>query len=53
MKVLVDTPVWSLALRRARPFPAGIVQEFAELVQEGRVVIIGPVRQELLSRLVN
>ena len=51
MKVLVDTSVWSLALRRARPFPAVVVQELAELVREGRVVIIGPIRQELLSGL--
>jgi hypothetical protein len=47
--VLVDTCVWSLALRRARPSATPIVRELAELVNEGRVVVIGPVRQELLS----
>lgn len=51
MKVLVDTAVWSLALRRARPAPAPIVEELAELVREGRTVIMGPIRQELLSGL--
>lgn len=51
MRVLVDTPVWSLALRRARPAPALVAQELSELVREGRTVIIGPIRQELLSGL--
>lgn len=51
MRVLVDTSVWSLALRRARPAPAPVAQELSELVREGRTVIIGPIRQELLSGL--
>ncbi len=53
MNTLVDTSVWSLALRRQsgdlsateRP----IASELAELIQEGRARIIGLVRQELLS----
>jgi predicted nucleic acid-binding protein len=50
MKVLVDTSVWSLALRR-RPSAerSGLSSELASLVEDGRVVMIGPVRQELLS----
>ena len=51
MRVLVDTSVWSLALRRARLAAAPVAQELAELVREGRTVIIGPIRQELLSGL--
>jgi len=51
VRVLVDTSIWSLALRRARPGPAPTVEELAELVREGRTVIIGPIRQELLSGL--
>lgn len=51
MNVLVDTSVWSQALRRLRPGPAVIVQELAELIREGRVIIIGAIRQELLSGL--
>ena len=47
MKVLVDTSVWSLALRRRAPaHPA--VDELRRLIAQGRVAIIGPVRQELL-----
>jgi predicted nucleic acid-binding protein len=49
MKVLVDTSVWSLALRRARPSRTPVVDELRSLVEEGRVAIIGPIRQELLS----
>jgi predicted nucleic acid-binding protein len=53
MNVLVDTSVWSLALRRTRPVAPGIVDELKELIHEGRVEIIGPIRQELLSGLKN
>jgi len=52
MNVLVDTSVWSLAFRRARASSRGdahVVEELAELVQEGRALLIGPIRQELLS----
>lgn len=48
MKVLVDTSVWSLALRRRAPAHAA-VGELRRLVAHGRAAIIGPVRQELLS----
>ena len=53
MKVLIDTSVWSLALRR-RPRDLNareslLVSELTELVQEGRAGIIGLIRQELLS----
>lgn len=48
MKVLVDTSVWSLALRRRAPaHPA--VDELRRLVAHGRAAIVGPIRQELLS----
>lgn len=53
MKVLVDTSVWFLALRRqARDLNARerlLVRELAELVEEGRAGMIGLIRQELLS----
>ncbi len=51
MKALVDTSVWSPALRR-KPKSNGeelAVHELRELAREGRVVMIGPIRQELLS----
>ena len=49
MNVLVDTSVWSLALRRAKRVNDAAPRELAELISEGRVVLLGPVRQELLS----
>ena len=49
MNILVDTSVWSLALRRRRLIEAPEIAELAELVREGRVSLLGPVRQELLS----
>lgn len=49
MNVVVDTSVWSLALRRARRIDDTIPGELAALITEGRVIMLGPVRQELLS----
>jgi predicted nucleic acid-binding protein len=51
--VLVDTSVWSLALRR-KPSNLGARDQahreaLRELVREGRVQMIGLVRQEVLS----
>lgn len=48
MKVVVDTSVWSLALRRRAPAHAA-VDELRLLIQHGRVAMLGPIRQELLS----
>jgi hypothetical protein len=53
MMVLVDTFVWSLALRRKQTDLSRGEQDLKtalqELVQDGRAQIVGPVRQELLS----
>lgn len=49
MNVLVDTSVWSLALRRATVQHSPVVTELRELIREGRVEIVGAIRQELLS----
>jgi len=53
MNILVDTSIWSLALRRKPPQKTKQddpnVLELAELIDEGRAVLIGPVRQEILS----
>lgn len=50
MKVLVDTSVWSLALRRRSPDrEGGVVRELGRLIAEFQVAMIGPIRQELLS----
>ena len=53
MNVLVDTSVWSLALRRNVAQLSGaeklLVTELSELIREGRARMVGLVRQELLS----
>jgi predicted nucleic acid-binding protein len=49
MKVLVDTCVWSMALRRSDASDGPEVSELMELVKELRVQLIGLVRQEILS----
>jgi len=49
MNIIIDTSVWSLALRRQRTSPSAETRELAELVREGRAAMLGPVRQELLS----
>ena len=53
MMVLVDTSIWSLALRRTRQHlslqQARQVHVLEEIVSEGRVRLLGSVRQELLS----
>jgi len=56
MMVLVDTSVWSLALRRRVVDLSGaelrLTQRLNELVREGRVQLLGTVRQEVLSAFV-
>ena len=53
MNVLVDTPLWSLLLRRN--FHDLSAQEYelhkstSDLITEGRAYIVGAVRQEILS----
>lgn len=49
MKVVVDTSIWSSALRRGVQNNSAAVQELRHLVQDHRVQMIGPVRQEILS----
>ncbi|MEP6779245.1 MAG: PIN domain-containing protein [Gemmatimonadaceae bacterium] len=49
MNVLVDTSVWSLALRRTTGTAAHATHELTELIREGRVTMLGAIRQELLS----
>lgn len=49
MKVLVDTCVWSLVLRGKDPRNEVVKKELELLIDENRVLIIGPIRQEILS----
>lgn len=49
MKILVDTSVWSLALRRKVISTDKIVAQLREFITESRVEMLGPIRQEILS----
>ena len=49
MSIIVDTTVWSVALRRAGAPSGAPVRELTSLIHEGRIVMVGAIRQELLS----
>ncbi len=53
MSVLVDSSIWSLALRHKRHGLTAsdhvLIRALADLVGYGRAQLIGPVRQEVLS----
>ena len=49
MKVLVDTPIWSYALRTRNIKYQAEINEFISLIRDQRALIIGPIRQEILS----
>jgi hypothetical protein len=53
VRVLVDTSIWSLALRRKTgelsPEQAALVAAWAEMIRQKRVVLLGCIRQEILS----
>jgi len=53
MLVLVDTPIWTLALRTTstdlNPREQRLTSALRELIRDGRAQLVGPVRQELLS----
>jgi predicted nucleic acid-binding protein len=49
VNVLVDTSIWSIALRRDAPRGSREEIELRALIGEDRAVIVGPVRQEVLS----
>ncbi len=53
MSVLIDTTIWSLALRRRRHDlnleERRLLEEWTALVKSGRAVLVGPIQQEILS----
>lgn len=51
MRILVDTSVWSLALRKKdrNISEDKIIENFTEIIRNLDLVIIGPIRQEVLS----
>ena len=49
MKVLVDTPIWSYALRSKNNEYQSEIDILTSLIRDQRALIIGPIRQEILS----
>ena len=49
MKVLVDTPIWSYALRIRNNKYQYEIDQLTSLIRDQRALIIGPIRQEILS----
>jgi len=49
MKIVVDTSVWSLALRRDKDDSPAPVQELRNIIHDHRAQMMGPIRQEILS----
>jgi predicted nucleic acid-binding protein len=53
VKVLVDTCVWSLAFKNKDSRNKKLILELETLIDENRVAIIGPIKQEILSAYKN
>jgi hypothetical protein len=58
LKVIVDTCVWSLALRRRdlTRISAGeqqMLMQLTDAIRDSRAAIVGPIRQEILSGIRN
>uniref|UniRef100_A0A7C3E4C5 PIN domain-containing protein n=1 Tax=Gracilinema caldarium TaxID=215591 RepID=A0A7C3E4C5_9SPIR len=51
MSILVDTSVWSMALRKKDKTSEEerIINFFTDIIRDLKLVIIGPIRQEILS----
>lgn len=49
MRVIADTSVWSLALRRRNPAASPHIDLLRRLIAGGQIVLLGAVRQEVLS----
>ena len=51
MSVIVDTPIWSFAYRRARKTSREqlVVDELISLIRREQAVLLGAIRQEVLS----
>jgi predicted nucleic acid-binding protein len=49
LKVLVDTPIWSYALRSQDKKYQSEIDALTSLIRDQKAIIIGPIRQEILS----
>lgn len=49
MKIIVDTSIWSLALRRKKKQSFSEIRVLESLIDNQRICMLGPIRQEILS----
>jgi predicted nucleic acid-binding protein len=49
LKVLVDTCIWSIAFKNTDKRNADTIRALSELIDDGRVCLMGPIKQEILS----
>jgi len=51
MNVLIDTSVWSLAFRKKEKtdYELTLITYVSDIIRDLRAVMIGPIRQEILS----
>ncbi len=51
MRIIVDTSVWSLAFRKKEKteYELKLINYLSEIIRDLRAVMIGPIRQEILS----
>jgi hypothetical protein len=49
LKIIVDTSIWSLALRRRAVGGNGFVSALRDLIESDRAAMLGCIRQEILS----
>lgn len=49
MKVIVDTSIWSLVLRRKKKQSTSEIKILESLIDNQKICILGPIRQEILS----
>jgi hypothetical protein len=55
MRVIVDTSVWSLAFRKKEKtdYELQLINYLSKIIRDLRAVMIGPIRQEILSGISN
>ena len=49
MEVIVDTSVWSSALRRKAPIENEMTELLRKIIIKGNAILLGPIRREILS----
>lgn len=49
MKVIIDSSIWSLSLRRQKHKKEIVSEKLMQIIEDGRIVMLGAIRQEILS----